>query len=96
MDLEGPEDYLSKVWVQINLDQIYRIKSRLHYNMDSKIIAVLLEMKDSFVEFIDYHTNCPRHDPEARLSRYLLQIWSCEGILVYEHRLERVPEAWNI
>jgi hypothetical protein len=77
------------------LNRIYDIKDTLYYNMESSFCAVLLKKKSDFNAWVDKVDNTEK-DKELKDFHFLLQIWSDQGLLVYEQKLMKPPLAWNM
>ena len=80
------KDYFQKVMYRINLDSLYKVIGSCSGNPDAEFCAVLVEIVQKEI--------AKRTD--AGKKKFLLQVWSNQGELVYERKLAEPVANWSI
>ena len=78
------KEYMRKVMYEVPLSKLYKVVASCQYEEDAKYCPVLVKIIDEFIL------------KENNYLKYLLQVWSINGEMVFEKPLEKPPENWNI
>lgn len=69
----------------LNLEDLYTVVDSANYNRSNKFCPVLLKVGPKMVP-----------DDTAHAEKYLLQVWSNEGEMIFEKELNQKVKCWNI
>ena len=78
------KQYMRKVMYEVPLNKLYKVIASCLYEEDAKFCPVLVKIIDKVI--LEDNANHP----------FLLQVWSITGEMVYEKRMMKPPENWNI
>ena len=78
------KEYMRKVMYQVPLNKLYKVIASCQYEEEAKFCPVLVKIVDKYI--LKKNGNHP----------FLLQVWSIKGEMIFEKRMMKPPENWNI
>ena len=75
---------MNKVMYSVPLNKLYQVMASCQYNEDSEFCPVLVKIVDEDILRINLG------------KRFLLQVWSSKGDLIFERSLTKPISNWNI
>ena len=75
---------MNQVMYKVPLDELYTIISSCNYNEESDFCPVLIKIENHKIIQLN------------KDKKYLLQVWTREGVMVFERPMEKPVCNWNI